>query len=67
VVSGEGVGLAELTWDRILQTVSARRPPDSTNLDVMLRRIEQREWARGAAVTAIQRSMGASVTDAAGS
>jgi predicted NBD/HSP70 family sugar kinase len=62
VVSGEGVRLAELTWDRILSTASARRPPDATPLDVSLQRIEQSEWARGAAVTAIQRSMGASVT-----
>lgn len=63
VVSGEGVRLAELKWDDILRAVAARRPPDATVLDVSLRHIEQREWARGAAVTAIQRSMGASVSD----
>lgn len=62
IISGEGVRLAELTWDRILATANTRRPPDAALLDVRLQRIEQSEWARGAAVTAIQRSLGTSVT-----
>lgn len=54
VVTGEGVALAETARAAVDRAVAADRDPRATPLDVVTRPGGFREWARGAAVAALQ-------------
>ncbi|WP_322790078.1 ROK family transcriptional regulator [Pseudokineococcus marinus] len=57
VVSGDGVALAETGRAALLAAVAADRDPRARDVDVDVQAVGFAEWARGAAVTAIQTSV----------
>ncbi|MGW6283330.1 ROK family transcriptional regulator [Kribbella sp. NPDC055071] len=54
VLGGEGVRLAEVARDDLLAALHADRHPSSAELPMVLQPADFTEWARGAAVVAIQ-------------
>lgn len=57
ILTGEGIRLAEVGWDRLLAAVAAGRSPEASALDVRLMADDPTLWARGAASVAIQRTV----------
>ena len=57
VLTGEGIRLAEVGWDRIGDGIRAGRNPQASALDVRLLPDDPHLWARGAAAVAIQRTV----------
>jgi predicted NBD/HSP70 family sugar kinase len=54
VLGGEGVRLAEVAHDELLAALHADRHPSAAELPMVLQPADFTEWARGAAVAAIQ-------------
>ncbi|WP_410789240.1 ROK family protein [Kribbella sp. C-35] len=54
VLGGEGVRLAEVAHDELLAGLHANRHPSAAELTMVLQPADFSEWARGAAVVAIQ-------------
>ncbi|TCC15657.1 ROK family transcriptional regulator [Kribbella sindirgiensis] len=54
VLGGEGVRLAEVAHDELLAGLHANRHPSAAELSMVLQPADFGEWARGAAVVAIQ-------------
>ncbi|MEU4290073.1 ROK family transcriptional regulator [Kribbella sp. NPDC026596] len=54
VLGGEGVRLAEVAHDELLAALHADRHPSAAELPMVLQPADFSEWARGAAVVAIQ-------------
>ncbi|MGW6197245.1 ROK family transcriptional regulator [Kribbella sp. NPDC055110] len=54
VLGGEGVRLAEVAHDELLAGLHANRHPSAAELTMVLQPADFGEWARGAAVVAIQ-------------
>ncbi|MFJ9422219.1 ROK family protein [Streptomyces sp. NPDC101249] len=54
LLAGEGVGLMDVAGDTVRATVRARRPPLAADVDLETRVSDFHDWARGAAVLAIQ-------------
>jgi len=54
ILSGDGIRLAEVGREALLAQVAADRHPAAAPLDVDVQQTGFREWARGAAVTAIR-------------
>jgi predicted NBD/HSP70 family sugar kinase len=54
VLGGEGVRLAEVAHDELLAALHADRHPSAAELPMVLQPADFTEWARGAAVVAIQ-------------
>ncbi|CAN5545408.1 ROK family transcriptional regulator [soil metagenome] len=55
IITGEGIRLADVGWDRLLASVQASRNPEASALDIRLIPDDPMLWARGAASVAIQR------------
>lgn len=54
VISGDGVQLADDGWSEVEAAIERRRHPRASKVAVEIKHAEFTEWARGAAVTAIQ-------------
>ncbi|MFJ4466636.1 ROK family protein [Streptomyces sp. NPDC089424] len=54
LLAGEGVGLMDVARITVEETIRARRHPLATAVDLETRRSDFHDWARGAAVLAIQ-------------
>ncbi|TCO43676.1 putative NBD/HSP70 family sugar kinase [Kribbella antiqua] len=54
VLGGEGIRLAEVAHDELVAGLHANRHPSATDLPLVLQPPDFTEWARGAAVVAIQ-------------
>ena len=54
LLAGEGVGLVAATGDTVTNTLAAHRPPDAEPVPLETRVSDFHDWARGAAVLAIQ-------------
>lgn len=54
ILTGEGVGLAEIVGEQIGAGIDRDRDPAAAELDVVVQPSDFTEWARGAAVIAIQ-------------
>ncbi len=54
IIAGEGVRLAEVGWDTLVQSIRDHRAPQSHLPPIELSSGDNLEWARGAAVLAIQ-------------
>jgi hypothetical protein len=54
VLGGEGVRLAEVAHAELLAGLHANRHPSAAELTMVLQPADFSEWARGAAVVAIQ-------------
>jgi predicted NBD/HSP70 family sugar kinase len=57
VLTGEGIRLAEVGWDRIGEGIRAGRNPQASPVDVRVLPDDPHLWARGAASIAIQRTV----------
>jgi predicted NBD/HSP70 family sugar kinase len=57
LLTGEGIRLAEVGWDRLQDSIRENRNPEASKLDVHLLEDDPVLWARGAAAVAIQRSL----------
>jgi predicted NBD/HSP70 family sugar kinase len=57
ILTGEGIRLAEVGWDRLLAGIDASRNPKASPLDVRVLPDDPLLWARGAASVAIQRTV----------
>jgi len=57
ILTGEGIRLAEVGWDRLLAGIAANRNPEASQLDVRVMPDDPLLWARGAASVAIQRTV----------
>lgn len=57
ILTGEGIRLAEVGWDRLLAGITASRNPAASPLDVRVLPDDPMLWARGAASVAIQRTV----------
>ena len=55
LLTGEGIRLADVGWQRLQDSISANRNPEASKLDVRLIPDDPILWARGAAAVAIQR------------
>ena len=55
ILTGEGIRLAQVGWERVLDGVRAARNPEATALDIRVLNDDPQLWARGAAAVAIQR------------
>jgi predicted NBD/HSP70 family sugar kinase len=55
ILTGEGIRLAEVGWDRLVAGIAASRNPEASQLDVRVLPDDPLLWARGAASVAIQR------------
>ena len=56
LLTGEGIRLARVGWDRLQDSIGENRNPEASKLDVRLIDDDPILWARGAAAVAIQRS-----------
>jgi len=54
LLAGEGVGLMDVAGDTVRRTVTAQRHPMATPVDLETKVSDFHDWARGAAVLAIQ-------------
>lgn len=54
VLSGEGVGVAEVAKSAMLAAIREERHPSATLIEPILEEADFKEWARGAAVLALQ-------------
>ncbi|MBX9392162.1 ROK family transcriptional regulator [Streptomyces sp. TRM72054] len=54
LLAGEGVGLMDVARNTVEETIRARRHPLATPVDLETRKSDFHDWARGAAVPAIQ-------------
>lgn len=54
ILTGEGVGLVEIVRDRIDEGIRRDRDPHAAEVDIDVQPSDVTEWARGAAVIAIQ-------------
>ncbi|MEU9393364.1 ROK family transcriptional regulator [Streptomyces sp. NPDC048324] len=54
LLAGEGVGLMDVAGDTVRRTIDARRHPRATPVDLETKVSDFHDWARGAAVLAIQ-------------
>jgi predicted NBD/HSP70 family sugar kinase len=57
VLTGEGIRLAEVGWERLEKSIREHRNPEARELDLLLVRDDPTLWARGAAAVAIQRTV----------
>jgi predicted NBD/HSP70 family sugar kinase len=57
VLTGEGIRLAQVGWDRIVDGIRAGRSPQASPVDVRVLPDDPHLWARGAASVAIQRTV----------
>jgi predicted NBD/HSP70 family sugar kinase len=57
ILTGEGIRLAEVGWDRLVAGIAASRNPEASQLDVRVLPDDPLLWARGAASVAIQRTV----------
>jgi predicted NBD/HSP70 family sugar kinase len=57
ILTGEGIRLAEVGWDRLVAGINAHRNPEASPLDVRVLPDDPLLWARGAASVAIQRTV----------
>ncbi|MBU4335371.1 MAG: ROK family protein [Actinobacteria bacterium] len=57
VLTGEGIRLAEVGWDRLVASIRAHRNPEASEVDLHLVKDDPMLWARGAAAVAIQRTV----------
>jgi len=57
VLTGEGIRLAEVGWDRLVASIREHRNPEASELDLLLVKDDPTLWARGAAAVAIQRTV----------
>lgn len=57
LLTGEGIRLAEVGWDRLQDSVKENRNPEASKPDVRLLDDDPILWARGAAAVAIQRAV----------
>ncbi|WP_159805446.1 ROK family transcriptional regulator [Cellulomonas citrea] len=57
VLTGEGIRLAEVGWDRLVASIRAHRNPEAGEVDLHLVKDDPMLWARGAAAVAIQRTV----------
>ena len=55
ILTGEGIRLAQVGWERVLDGVRSARNPEATALDIRVLNDDPQLWARGAAAVAIQR------------
>lgn len=55
LIAGEAMDLVDGNMPVIQATARSQRPPGASSLDIRVKHIEQAEWARGAAATAIER------------
>ncbi|WP_261720287.1 ROK family transcriptional regulator [Streptomyces sp. FZ201] len=54
LLAGEGVGLMDVAGEKVMRTVREHRHPLAAPLDLETRKSDFHDWARGAAVLAIQ-------------
>ncbi|HEY3547895.1 MAG TPA: ROK family protein, partial [Propionicimonas sp.] len=57
VLTGEGIRLAEVGWDRLVASIREHRNPEASDVDLLLVKDDPTLWARGAAAVAIQRTV----------
>ena len=57
LLTGEGIRLAEVGWDRLQDSITENRNPEASKLDVRVIADDPNLWARGAAAVAIQRAV----------
>ena len=57
LLTGEGIRLAKVGWDRLQDSIGENRNPEASKLDVRLIDDDPILWARGAAAVAIQRTV----------
>jgi predicted NBD/HSP70 family sugar kinase len=57
LLTGEGIRLAEVGWDRLQDSILENRNPEASKLDVRVIADDPILWARGAAAVAIQRAV----------
>lgn len=57
LLTGEGIRLAEVGWDRLQDSIRENRNPEASKVDVRLIEDDPILWARGAAAVAIQRAV----------
>lgn len=57
VLTGEGIRLAEVGWDRLVASIREHRNPEASEVDLLLVKDDPTLWARGAAAVAIQRTV----------
>jgi predicted NBD/HSP70 family sugar kinase len=57
ILTGEGIRLAEVGWDRLVAGVDANRNREASALDIRVIPDDPMLWARGAASVAIQRTV----------
>lgn len=57
VLTGEGIRLAEVGWDRLVASIGEQRNAEASELDLLLVKDDPTLWARGAAAVAIQRTV----------
>lgn len=57
VLTGEGIRLAEVGWERLVSSIHEHRNPEASELDLLLVKDDATLWARGAAAVAIQRTV----------
>ena len=55
ILTGEGIRLAQVGRERVLDGVRSARNPEATALDIRVLNDDPQLWARGAAAVAIQR------------
>ncbi|OJV80972.1 MAG: hypothetical protein BGO37_15780 [Cellulomonas sp. 73-92] len=57
VLTGEGIRLAEVGWERLVSSIREHRNAEAAELDLLLVKDDPTLWARGAAAVAIQRTV----------
>lgn len=57
ILTGEGIRLAEVGWDRLVASIHANRNPEASALVIRVIPDDPLLWARGAASVAIQRTV----------
>jgi predicted NBD/HSP70 family sugar kinase len=57
ILTGEGIRLAEIGWDRLVAAMNTHRHVEAAPIDLRLMKDDPTLWARGAASVAIQRTV----------
>jgi predicted NBD/HSP70 family sugar kinase len=57
ILTGEGIRLAEIGWDRLVAAMNTHRHVEAAPIDLRLMKDDLTLWARGAASVAIQRTV----------